>query len=622
MSTTFSAGVAIRSLVAGLLAFTAGHTVLAIDDVGPGRSTPQAANTFVEACSLERLQAVADATTAGITIGEVPNIISGRTVPGGVKYVAATDALPAHCQVSGSFVTHPASGKTANFLATLPLSWNGRYLQYGCFGHCGFFLFNDATHPQVNLVAQGKPGDSLRRGYASFATDGGHESQHRIAWAITASGRMDREAVDDFLYHSTRVLAQSAKVFISAFYSELSGDSRTISHAYFTGCSGGGRDGLVAASHFPEEFDGIIVGSPNANMIGVNIHSAALEIVQNRTDGALSPALVEKINAVALAKCDGLDGVVDGLIQNPAACDFDPDRDLPLCNGGESTGICFTRQQLDSVSTALTAVTDEEGNVIQPGLSISDLRISAPDDTHPPGETLRVFAFENDPAFSLDTFIQLGSGGPGDITHYRATVSAQEASTGMAAARMGIGNFPDSADRLIQQDRKLLIWHNLSDDRLTPYLSFNHYRQLAERHGGYGKLQDNIRLFSLPGTGHCGIGGAGPASFDALAAMEKWVENGRAPNALVAAHYPGQDFSQAPSRTMPLCKFPEMARYRGEGDIREAANWFCPEGDESMLNIGASGRRAGVGGKASPAIAPPPSKSYGRGAGTANPTDS
>jgi feruloyl esterase len=173
----------------------------------------------------------------------------------------------------------------------------------------------------------------------------------------------------------------------------------------------------------------------------------------------------------------------------------------------------------------------------------------------------------------------------------------------LAKARTGkgIGHFPKNLDRLIKQDRKFLIWHNLSDEVLTPYMSINYYKQLAQRNGGYDKLQRNVRLFTLPGTSHCSGGGigVGPNTFDALTSLENWVEKGQAPDALMASYLPAnsyglRDFSKTGGRTMPLCKFPEMARYKGAGDVNDGANWECPSGDKRMLRVGESGRRAGV----------------------------
>jgi feruloyl esterase len=147
----------------------------------------------------------------------------------------------------------------------------------------------------------------------------------------------------------------------------------------------------------------------------------------------------------------------------------------------------------------------------------------------------------------------------------------------------------------------MLIWHDFSDEKLSPYTAVNHYKQLAKRRGGYAKLQQNVRMFMLPGTSHCG-GGAepvGPNNFDALGAMENWVEKGIAPDALPAKLYVpaltgGVQYDKPLNRTMPLCKFPEMAHYSGEGDVNDGANWSCPANDSSLLRIGESGRQAGV----------------------------
>jgi feruloyl esterase len=179
-------------------------------------------------------------------------------------------------------------------------------------------------------------------------------------------------------------------------------------------------------------------------------------------------------------------------------------------------------------------------------------------------------------------------------------VPQKEVARAIAAGHLAIGHFPRNAAKLIAQNRKLMIWHNLSDEKLAPYMSINYYKELARLHGGYDRLQRNERLFGLPGTPHCSGGGlpVGPGSFDALTAMENWVEKGEAPDALLATLYEptfyGVDFGKPLGRTMPLCKFPEMARYKGSGDVKDAANWHCPSDDRRMLQIGESGRRAGV----------------------------
>jgi feruloyl esterase len=212
--------------------------------------------------------------------------------------------------------------------------------------------------------------------------------------------------------------------------------------------------------------------------------------------------------------------------------------------------------------------------------------------------TFKVFLHQNDPNFNTRSLFTFKSGGPGPVTGYRIVVPKAEVAKALEGARQGIGHFPEKAAKLIQLNRKFLIWHNLSDEKLTPYMSINYYKQLAKLHGGYEKLQNNVRLFSIPGSGHCSMSGAGPRNFDALTAIEDWVEKGKAPDALLATVYnvdsPIVDPAKTPLRTMPLCKFPEMAHYSGKWEIKDAANWSCPSKDSSMLKVGESGRQAGV----------------------------
>lgn len=576
---------------------------------------------FASACESTVLQAAASKASTTVTVKEVEN---GPKLPGGAKYFPATAKLPAYCQVSGSFVTNPESGKTANFLATFPAAWNGKYLQYGCFGHCGFFSLNDSSSNLVTIVAQGYPGEALTKGYASFGTDQGHMGAGGGNWAIKGPGQIDDDKLTDFLYRANQVLARAGKEFTTAFYAAAKGQRQPIARSYFAGCSGGGRDALVAASRFPEEFDGIISGSPYANMMSVAFQSAGGALAAIRSaDADILPDLMARVDPYVKAQCDKLDGVEDGLIQNPAICNFRPERDLPRCDGNSPAGQCFTPAQIETISTQITAVTDEHGNVVQPAFSASELQFVAHMPTRPQdpsalepwpegddyaksgnslwpiaNASLKIFAHRNDPNFHTRSIIDFKSGGPGKITDFRMVVPQSEVKLAMAAGGPGLGDIPENVGKLIKQKRKLLIWQNLSDEKLTPYMSINYYKRLAGMYGGYPKLQDNVRLFNIPGSSHCSITGVGPNNFDALEAMENWVEKGKAPDSLVASLYnpsaPIVDRSKKPLRTMPLCKFPEMARYSGQGDVKDAANWSCPSGDTSMLKVGESGRRAGV----------------------------
>jgi feruloyl esterase len=603
------------TMLAGVI-IASGMTAGCVPDRPAVRS--QASVAMVEMCTAERLQTVASTLAAGVTVRQIEE---DPKFDGGVRFVPASGDVPAYCQVTGSFLTNPKTGKTANFLATLPENWNGKYLQLGCSGHCGTFGVSNPATPMITISNQGMPGDIIRKGYAAFATDEGHTETTGGSWAVKGPGQLNEDFLTDYLYRSQEVLARVGKEFTRSFYALRGAARPSIKRSYFSGCSGGGRDALVAASYFPEEFDGIIAGSPY-NLAGRAFHGAATSLAAYRSpSAALTPELHALLDRTVKAQCDALDGVKDGLIQNPAACNFLPERDLPKCEGASAGNQCFSKAQIETLSVALSAVTDENGNLIQPGFAVSELTPGfAPPtppkaelatmwpDTNQPGyviwsvanATIKLFGHKNDPTFQTRSIVTYREGGPGAIGGFHAVVPRAEVALVTGAVRRGIGHFPENADNLIRQNRKLMIWHNFSDQALTPYMSVNYYNALAKRHGGYRKLQDNVRLFALPGTPHCSGGGlpAGPGSFDALSAMESWVERGQAPDGLLATSYQPRsydvDFSKPLGQTMPLCKFPEMARYKGTGNVNDAKNWHCPEGDTAMLKVGESGRRAGV----------------------------
>jgi feruloyl esterase len=567
----------------------------------PATSVAQAAEpaspdlAFV--CTAQIAQSVAASLPTTVTVQPIKN----GPFRDATRYVAATGSRPAYCQVTGSFVTNPASGKTANFLATFPAAWNGKYMQLGCSGHCGQFYVSDPATPSIVVTAQGHPGQLVEKGYATFATDEGHVGMDGASWAVK-DGKVDQDYVDDWMFRADKVLAHMGKSFTTAFYGRLSGAAQTISHAYFNGCSGGGRDAMVVASYFPEEFDGIIAGSPY-NPLGMDLQASMTAIAAHSApDAALTPALLALMDKVVKNQCDALDGVKDGLIQNPAACNFRPERDLPHCATGTSGNQCFTTHQMETVGTIIHAVTDQQGHVVQTGYSASELQETGGGLAMLTDPTLKILVHHNDPAYSIASSFSFRYGGPGPVTGYHAVVTDAEVAAMRSALSAGAGHIPANAGQLMASHTKLMIWHNFSDEKLTPFNSINWYKQLAHDHGGYASVQDKARLFMLPGTGHCSISGIAPNSFDAISAMESWVEKGQAPDSLpasVADHQftPGAAKAPAlltPNYTMPLCKFPEMARYSGHGDTHDGTNWSCHADDARLLKVGISGREAGV----------------------------
>lgn len=561
-------------------------------------SAEPAAPSLEAMCTPETAQAAASGLSTTVTVKQV----KFGPFRSGTRYVPAIGKRPAFCQATGSFVTNPKTGKTANFLATFPATWNGKYMQLGCSGHCGQFYVSDPATPSITVTAQGYPGQLIEKGYAVFATDEGHEGMDSASWAVKADGTVDQDYLDDFFYRADKVLARMGKEFTASFYGRLNGATQTIARSYFNGCSGGGRDAMVATSYFPEEFDGIIAGSPYS-IVGMTFQSSAIGYAQKRSpDAALSPALLGLFDRTVKAQCDGLDGVKDGLIQNPQACNFRPERDLPRCTSGAAAGQCLSDAQIETASVIVNGITDEHGNVVQPGYSISELAVLPAAMQFLTDPTLKIMVHRNDPAFNPGSIFTFKRGGPGQVTDFHAVVPASEVALAKAALGAGGGHFPENAGRFMAGNTKLLMWHNLSDEKLTPYSSINWYRQLAARHGGYAKVQQQARLFLLPGTSHCSIGGIAPNGFDAITAMEDWVEKGRAPNSMLL-QVSARDFTpgapkapnlSTPNYTMPLCKFPTQARYSGKGDVQDARNWSCTPENSRLLTLGETGRQAGI----------------------------
>jgi Tannase and feruloyl esterase len=583
--------------------------------------------------------AVKAAAPTDMTIGDISNL-GAKGLPktqDGVVAVppnALGDGAPEFCLVTGTVVTNPKSGKTANFAAELPakVQWNGKFLFEGCGGNCGKTLGRNLP-------------DVLRRGYPVFATDGGHGGAPVKAnaslygddsWAVTSPGHVNEDAINDFYYRATHTVTKLGKELTRRFYA-----AQALRYAYFDGCSDGGRDGMVELAHYPEDFDGVIAGDPYFDVAGEVVSSVVSVQVQLRSPhSALTAAQLSRIDEILTKVCDAADGVVDELIQNPAGCDFDPQKDLPKCKLGASGADCFTREEIESLSVMLSAITDPSGKVVYPGYPSSDLNDAgptvdnlafwvgfrgSPDQLQGPepwtqkpmgqpiawsygASSLRYILYADQPGFNaLRTPGISFSPGKGEVTAFHAVIPDDTAVHVKLMSAAGNGNDPSAAARFLQQGRKLIMFHGLADGDITPYSTIRYYRALAALHGGYAATQKNARLFLVPGMAHCG-GGPGPNVFgqthvirgtaerdgDVLTALENWVERHKAPGHIVATKYDKDDPKAPVQRTMPLCPFPAMARYKGSGNLVDQANWSCAPDDHRLLKVGAAGREAGL----------------------------
>jgi hypothetical protein len=603
-----------RILKWAILVGAAGFAVLVL--------VPQDASANIAKCNATAAQAAAP---PGMMIAQISDLVAGfpATTNGVVDIPAGAlgAGSPESCLVTGYVVTDITANKTANFGAVLPANWNGKFMFNGCAGNCG------------TVAIDGPPSvDQLSRGYAAWATDGGHAAPiFTDTWAVIAPGVPNTPALLDFFYRAQHVVTELGKVFTSNFY------SGKLTRSYFMGCSDGGRDGMNALALFPQDFDGIIAGDPYFDIRGETINGAAGVLAELRSQtAALTQSQFQLASTQIVNKCDALDGVQDGLIQNPQLCTFMPEADLPMCPGNVPGNTCFTKDQIRSLSVMLSAITDPNGNELQPGYPVADLvpglslfswmnfptppaNLTGPQpwNNNPAIEPeswyfadgdLRYFAYLDENGYNTVTTpgFSFREGGPGQITGFHAVLPDGTNELLQSRTALGsVGSEPDAAGTFISQNRKLILYHGLADGLITPYRTMQYFKQLAALKGGYQALGEDARLFLVPGMTHCGDGD-GPNNFgqsgsplatdaqhDVLTALENWVEAGIPPGQIIATKFENDDPTQPVLRTMPLCPFPAKAHYNGSGNVDDAANWTCPANDTSMLDVGPDGRQAG-----------------------------
>ena len=518
----------------------------------------------------------ADCKVAALSALSVPNmtITSATDVP-------AVAPKPQYCDVKGSVTTsgEGAGPNSAGFEAMLPANWNGKFIFNGVGGLTG--TFNSSANPVDRALF-------LERGYATAITDTGHLNTEPT-WEFTSPGEPNTPKVIDYFFRAVHEVTLAAKQLVKDYY-----HSTTISHSYFDGCSNGGKMGLIEAMRFPNDYDGIISGSPWLDPVGTSMWS--LKNVKALLDAYIPLPVFTTVGAAIAKQCDPADGVTDGLIQDPAKCSFNPDALVPET---------LTQKQADALKLIMKPVSDEKGNFIYPGSSVSNLGQTG---FSPAGPLNERDTPPVDPAgaqpwgnatppqnWNLATGVLLNLGYYNPAVDLNNTIEdngvVSAAALNLLYDRLGpdIPDNPSKFGAFFGKGGKLLIYHGYDDLIISPYSSIWFYEDLAEQNGGYEKLQGHARLFMAPGMQHC-TGGSGPNAFDTLSALEKWVEKGVAPDTIVASH----STNGMVDRTMPLCKFPEQARYKGSGEETDAANWSCPANDKSLLEVGPNGVQSGL----------------------------
>lgn len=381
-------------------------------------------------------------------------------------------------------------------------AWNERFLFRGCGGFCGAVVTNRCE-------------EAVNRGYACIVTDMGHTSTALDGkWAYN-----DREAEIDFAYRSTHVVAVAGKAITKEYY------GKGLRYSYYHGCSTGGRQGMVQAQSFPSDFDGIIAGAPviHETGAGVQLLWSVLANLDANGNNILNREDLPVLHAGALAQCDTLDGVKDGIIDDPRQCDFDP-RSL-VCSGG-ATESCLTAEQADVADKIYGGPVDAEGNSLHlgglmPGSELNWVAYVGADGEPAPyydfmADLFRYMAFSEDPGPSFDP---------------RRFEFTTDLGRFGVMERLYSGTNPDLR-RFQRTGAKLLVYHGWRDQSVIPFFSLDYYDMATRAMGGNRATQEFFRLFMIPGMNHC-VGGPGPWEIDYLSAMEAWVERGEAPDSLI-----------------------------------------------------------------------------------------
>lgn len=572
----------------------------------PGtRDAPTIPGVAAADCTVQAAQAAAP---PGMKVGPIGDLNPDLPhVPSGALLVPASGSTPAYCLVTGSVETNPTNGKTANFGLALPLKWNRKFLFSGCGGYCGVVF----QTPPDDARGGGFPLDALARGYAIAATDDGHAGKPTgmvfdASWALVSPGVPNQDTLADYYYRAVHVVTGAAKAFVQKWY------AGALSRSYFFGCSGGGREAMVEAARFPEDYDGYIAGAPFFDVPGQILAGRAARALLDARDAFIPPALLARVDEAVYAACDATDGVKDNLIQNPGRCAFDPGR--LRCKGRGNTD-CLTQNQVRTLHAWFSAAKDRRGRVASFGFPVSDLYNGGAPGANlfgwtqaagPPHDLRSADPWGKDilkqPAgwlFYDQSFKHLVHRDPAFDNNRNSAVDRQGVVNEAALRRLeqrtreGRADDPRDLDFFTAANRRLILFHGYSDGFVNPFRTVRFYEDWAKLAGGYEVLGRNARLFMVPGMYHCSKG-PGPNFFDALGALEQWVESGVAPESILATKHANDERTQPVQRTMPLCPFPTQARYSGSGELNRAANWSCARNDE-LLKAGPNGKAAGLG---------------------------
>jgi feruloyl esterase len=433
--------------------------------------------------------------------------------------------LPAYCRVAATLT--PSADSDIKVEVWLPSEgWNGKYQAVGNGGWAGII-----SYPAM--------ASALREGYATSSTDTGHVGG--------TSGPLigHPEKVIDYSHRAVHEMTVTSKALINAFY------DRGPRLSYWNGCSTGGRQGLMSAQRFPEDFDAILAGAP-ANYHS-HLHSNDLVNAVpalNTPGGLLTQAKLQMLNQAVLNACDATDGVKDGLITEPRSCKFDP---ATLACKGEDAESCLTPVQVESVKRMYAPSKFSNGTMIFPGKAYGS-----------EASWTAIVSTSTQPIFVATGSFELAYQDPKwDWRKFDADRDVK-----FVDEKTGFINAVDpDLSKFKARGGRILMYHGWNDTAISPENSLNYYNSVQAK---MGRSQDVVRLFMMPGMAHC-AGGQGPDQVNFMGALERWREQGIEPKVMIATKTAGPRVDM----TRPICAVPQVATYKGTGSTNDAENFVC-----------------------------------------------
>jgi len=485
----------------------------------------------------------------GLDLGSISGVVGGAITISAATIVPASATNPAeYCAVTGNI----GPGANAIVMRLPTQGWTQRYLQTGCGGECGSANISYGQSTGCVPISNGT--------IASATTNMGHAGSQGPTWSVN-----NPQAQIDFAYRGVHVASEVAKAVITRFYNHKP------AYAYFSGCSDGGREALMSAQRYPDDFDGIAAGAPASDMDVQNTYHHGWRVITNQTTPGTIPIPARNtyvllagklayVHAKVVAACDAIDGLVDGVIDDPRACHFDTNTLVCASNGNEAG--CLTQAEADVVRRIHDGAVTADGARLEPAVNSEwgselDWSLFVP---AAQGSSVGSENFVNSWA-GYKTFFNTYNAS-WTLNDLKLTVSGFRDT--VASSVLYAANNPDLMP-LARSGAKLLLYHGWSDQHIPPRGTIKYWNALNETVGP--RVVDRFaRFYLFPGMAHCG-NGLGPNSFDILTPLMSWVEMGTAPNEIVAANR-----STATSR--PVYPYPQVARLKAAGlDPKVAANF-------------------------------------------------